>query len=197
MKTEIRKTLIKKLAELSSETLQDYSERIEAALYNHPKWVKAKTIGVTVSRGNEVSTHQIIKKAWAEDKRVTVPKCVPLTKALDFRELRHFDQLESVYYGLMEPDPEKTASIDKSHIDLIIVPGIAYDPLGFRIGYGGGYYDRFLADYRGDVLAVAYSEQMIQRVPEEIHDKPVQTIITPDTTFECSAARELDKDRNK
>lgn len=194
MKTEIRKTTLEKIKAVSSDDFQKSIERIHHALFNHPKWEKADTIGLTVSRGREIPTLPVIERAWAEGKKVLVPKCVPLTKALVFRQLNSLDQLESVYYGLLEPIIEVTEAVPKNLIDLIIVPGVAYDPLGYRIGFGGGYYDRFLADYAGDTLAMALGEQLIERVPEEKHDQPVQTLITPDMIFECIHARKLNRE---
>lgn len=185
MKKELRTLTLKKLADLSEPAFIAAVEQILHGLFNHPKWKDAKTIGVTVSRGKEIPTRPIIEQAWKEGKRVTVPKCHPKEKQLDFRHLTAFDELESVYYGLLEPIVDKTENINKGNIDLIIVPGVVFDPTGFRIGFGGGYYDRFLKNYHGATIALLLSEQLVEELPVEPHDIPVQTLITEYSIFEC------------
>ena len=113
------------------------------------KWAEAKTIGITLSMENEVNTYPIIEKAWKEGKRVVVPKCNKETRTMSFRQISNFDQLETVYMNLREPIPALTEEVNADEIDLQIVPGVAYTERGERIGYGGGYYDRYLVHYKG------------------------------------------------
>lgn len=185
MKKEIRQSTLGKIAALSEQSFQQGVNRIQLSLFNHPKWQRARTIGVTISRGREIPTRPIIERAWQEGKQVAVPKCLPTAKTLDFRHLHHFNQLETVYFGLKEPIISQTPAVNKDQLDLVIVPGVAFDPTGYRIGFGGGYYDRFLADYEGDTVALLLSDQLVERIPGELHDIPVQTLITERTTLEC------------
>ena len=97
---------------------------------------------------------------------------------MDFRLITSFDDLETVYMDLKEPIVSRTVSIDKGQIDLQIVPGVVYSDEGFRIGFGGGYYDRYLTDYEGDRVSLAFEIQTSQEVPIEEHDIPVNKIIT-------------------
>ena len=97
---------------------------------------------------------------------------------MDFRKLERFDQLESVYSGLLEPIESKTNLVEPSDIDLLIVPGIAFDSEGFRMGFGGGYYDRFLQSFKGNTVSLAFREQIVSNLPKEDHDIPVEKIIT-------------------
>lgn len=163
---------------MSKEAYQQLSNDIHTRLYTLPNWKEAKTIGLTVSRGREVNTSPIIERAWTENKHVVVPKCDPNTNSMEFREIHSFQQLEEVYFGLKEPVVSKTRIVTKNEIDLIIVPGICYDKEGYRIGYGGGYYDRYLTNYNKDTLSLAFSFQIIDMVPRENHDIPVNRIIT-------------------
>src|SRR5699024_7389164 len=105
-------------------------------------------------------------------------KCFPKEKRLVFYKFTSYDELEIVYYNLKEPRPLKTNEMDKDHIDLIIVPGLVYDQEGYRIGFGGGYYDRFLANYANETVSLAGQIQMVTNVPSESFDIPVNHIIT-------------------
>ena len=105
----------------------------------------------------EVDTYQIIRKAWDEGKRIVTPKCLPKDRQMDFRVLDRFDQLESVYFGLLEPIESKTVRVDPEEIDLLIVPGMAFERRGFRMGVGGGYYDRFLQALSRKYLVPCFS----------------------------------------
>ncbi|SUJ04235.1 5-formyltetrahydrofolate cyclo-ligase family protein [Sporosarcina pasteurii] len=151
----------------------------------------AKTIGVTISRYPEVDTRPFIEAAWEAGKNVAVPKCIRKTRAMDFRLITSFKQLETVYIDLLEPIVNETNSVRKEEIDLQIVPGVVFSNEGFRIGFGGGYYDRYLADYKGDTISLAFNCQTNQVVPTENHDIPVNTIITERNMIDCQRNRKL------
>ena len=116
-------------------------------------------------------------------KQIVIPKCLPKERKMDFRKLERFDQLESVYSGLLEPIESKTNLVEPSDIDLLIVPGIAFDSEGFRMGFGGGYYDRFLQSFKGNTVSLAFQEQIVSDLPKEDHDIPVEKIITDEAIF--------------
>jgi 5-formyltetrahydrofolate cyclo-ligase len=97
---------------------------------------------------------------------------------MQFYEISSFDQLEIVYMQLHEPNPNKTNKVESENISYLIVPGVVFDLSGFRIGYGGGYYDRFLSNYDGPTISIAFDEQLIEIVPSENFDVPVQLLIT-------------------
>ncbi|WP_066312209.1 5-formyltetrahydrofolate cyclo-ligase [Bacillus sp. FJAT-29814] len=177
-KTSIRKRMKAILSNLSEQIYEDYSNKIAQTLYQQDEWKKSATIGITISRVPEVDTYPIIRKAWESGKRVVVPKCDPKEKVLSFRTLTDFSQLESVYFGLLEPIIEETTEMDPKEIDLLIVPGLAFTREGYRLGFGGGYYDRFLLDFTGKTISLAFPEQMIPRFPIEKFDIPVSKIIT-------------------
>jgi 5-formyltetrahydrofolate cyclo-ligase len=151
---------------------------IHKKLFSLPEWKNAQTIAVTISTGREVDTTRIIEKAWQENKRVVVPKCYPKMKTMEFRFITSFDQLERVYFGLLEPKVEETEKAHPDQIELMIVPGIVYDRRGYRIGYGGGYFDRYLTHYKNQTLSLAFSAQIVDTVPTEAHDIAVSALIT-------------------
>ncbi|MBP3968373.1 5-formyltetrahydrofolate cyclo-ligase [Bacillus sp. WL1] len=182
-KLRLRKQIIEHMNSLSKDRYTTLSEQIAFSLYEQKEWAEAKTIGITLSMENEVNTYPIIEKAWKEGKRVVVPKCNKETRTMSFRKISNFDQLETVYMNLREPIPALTEEVNADEIDLQIVPGVAYTERGERIGYGGGYYDRYLVHYKGKTLSLAYSFQMVEHIPVEPFDKNVEKIITEKGTM--------------
>ncbi|MCM3692422.1 5-formyltetrahydrofolate cyclo-ligase [Neobacillus niacini] len=179
-KNSRRKEMKELLSGLSKPNYEDYSYKIARNLYNHEDWKQAKVIGVTISKQPEVDTYQIIRKAWESGKEVVAPKCHPKEKILTFHKITQFSQLESVFYGLLEPIIEKTIEVMPKDIDLLIVPGLAFTREGFRLGFGGGYYDRYLPQYSGKTISLAFDFQVIPQFTIEEHDIPVSIIITND-----------------
>ncbi|PFD84350.1 5-formyltetrahydrofolate cyclo-ligase [Bacillus anthracis] len=182
-KLRLRKQIIEHMNSLSKERYTTLSEQIAFLLYGQKEWAEAKIIGITLSMENEVNTYPIIEKAWEEGKKVVVPKCNKATRTMSFRQISNFDQLETVYMNLREPIPALTEEVNADEIDLQIVPGVAYTERGERIGYGGGYYDRYLVHYKGKTLSLAYSFQMVEHIPVEPFDKNVEKIITEKGTM--------------
>jgi 5-formyltetrahydrofolate cyclo-ligase len=176
----IRKEMKASLALLTKPFYEHYSNKIANTLYKDKDWLNANVIGITISKEPEVDTYQIIRKAWEEGKEVVIPKCNPKAKTLSFRKITEFSQLESVYYGLLEPIIDQTIEVKPEDIDLLFVPGLAYTREGFRLGFGGGYYDRYLTEYNGKTLSLAFHFQVIPQFPIEKHDIPVAKIITND-----------------
>jgi 5-formyltetrahydrofolate cyclo-ligase len=184
-KRKMRNKVKQLLTQLTDKEKQEYSKAIAEKLYALSLWEKAKCIGITISRGNEVHTLPIIETAWCQGKKICVPKCHPNEKTMVFREIHSLAQLESVYFGLLEPIEEITKEVAAAEIDLMIVPGIVFARDGYRIGYGGGYYDRYLQQFTNTTISLAYSVQIVARVPAEQHDIPVQMIITNDEVIVC------------
>lgn len=185
-KQRLRQEIKERLRSIPRPLYEHYSYVIAQTLYRDRLWVSAHTIGITISNSPEVDTYQIIRRAWEEGKRIVTPKCLPKEKKMDFRILDRFDQLESVYFGLLEPIESKTEKVEPKEIDLMIVPGLGFDKDGFRLGVGGGYYDRFLQYYSGSTLSLAFEEQMVDDIPKEAHDIPVAKIITNEGRFSAS-----------
>lgn len=182
----MRKDMKEKLQAIPEDVFKKWSSDIAANLFSTDDWKQADTIAVTISRGTEVDTKAIIEKGWEEGKLIVVPKCEPKLKDMTFRVLESFDQLEVVYYGLLEPMENETKAVSSSEINLILVPGLAYNQKGYRIGFGGGYYDRFLSKYDGRTAALAFQEvQLVEELPIEEFDIPVNMIITNEQVILC------------
>lgn len=182
-KIQWRKELKKVLLSMGKEERKAKSKAISNLFFQTEEWKTADSIGITVSRGFELDTSYIIEQAWKEGKTVAVPKCYSKHKQMEFREIRSFEELENVYMDLYEPKLEVTSSIEASQMNMIIVPGLVFDREGYRIGYGGGYFDRYLQTYIGSKLSLAYRLQTTTSVPHENYDIPVDKIITEDGRF--------------
>lgn len=181
-KKSIRRNMSSRLQEMDRITYEQFSYMIACTLFETDEWKKSNTIGLTVSRFPEVDTWQLIRKGWEQGKNIVVPRCIPATKGMSFRKITAFTQLESSFFGLFEPIESQTDECVKNDIDLLIVPGVVYSRDGYRIGFGGGYYDRYLENFAGKTVSLAFSIQLAESVPVEGHDIPVDMIITEQDT---------------
>ncbi|MGJ9456972.1 5-formyltetrahydrofolate cyclo-ligase [Oceanobacillus sp. CF4.6] len=177
-KTSLRTDSIKGLKNLPEHEKLQIEEKLKQQLLLSSLWKEATTIGVTMAQGFEWSTKPIIEAAWEQNKTICIPKCYPKQKELIFYELKSFEQLEVVYYNLLEPKPDISKKVKKNSMDLLLVPGLLFDRDGYRIGFGGGYYDRFLKDYANTSVSLCSSDQLVDHVPAENFDIPVNYIIT-------------------
>ncbi|MBM7577588.1 5-formyltetrahydrofolate cyclo-ligase [Jeotgalibacillus terrae] len=176
-KKEIRQFMLEKLINLPEKKKIDYTDSIHKKLTSSAEWQQSEVIALTISRGDEIDTHHLINQALSDGKKVCVPRCEPEGKKLIFHYIQSLNDAVPSFYGLLEPEPHLQVA-QKSEIDLVIVPGLAFSSEGYRIGFGGGYYDRFLADYRGDTISMAYSFQLTAEEFEEEYDIPVKKIMT-------------------
>ncbi|MFD2630834.1 5-formyltetrahydrofolate cyclo-ligase [Oceanobacillus kapialis] len=176
-KAELRASSIEFLKEISTGDRYITEQNLKNQLISSSLWNKVTTIGITVSQTMEWDTKPIIEAAWDAGKTVCVPKCSPKEKTLTFYKLDAYEQLEVVYYNLLEPNPEHTQPVGKNEIQLLLVPGLVFDKQGYRIGFGGGYYDRFLADFPHTTASLVHPNQLVDHLPIEPFDIPVQHVI--------------------
>lgn len=157
------------------------SNDICRALLASGMWRRAGSVFVYFAVGSEVDTLPIIRAALSEGKELYLPRCV---KRGDMRAILtpSLDGMRPGRYGIPEPAGEH--ELDSSP-DLCIAPGLAFDLAGGRLGYGGGYYDRYLAKHHPHTAALAYECQMIARVPVQAHDVRMDNIITPAGIAAC------------
>lgn len=182
-KVILRKKILSELEKMDQSLFQAKCVQIHHRLFKEAQWLQAKMIAVTLSVGREIDTARIISRAWEEDKDVAVPKCDPQRKALTFYRIRSLDQLAEGFHGLREPIPKRTTVVPPEAMDLVIVPGVVFDPSGNRIGYGGGYYDRFLSGYHGKTVSLLLELQLAAALPSEKHDRRVDRLITEERTI--------------
>ncbi|RKD72998.1 5-formyltetrahydrofolate cyclo-ligase [Sinobaca qinghaiensis] len=165
----------KSLTPVLHHTMQSY---VYEHLFASDMWKKSDRVAVTLSTGREIDTMPLIEKAWEEQKQIAVPKVDPMQRSLHFYSMDSMHELEEGFAGIMEPQTHNKQEWDKNKFDMVIVPGMVFDREGYRIGFGGGYYDRFLEDCRACTCSLAFSYQLIERVPREAHDIPVQAVVT-------------------
>jgi len=177
-KADIRQMIISKLRKITDKERYIIENALLKGLVESNLWKKANSIGITISHGFEWDTSDLIKTAWKQGKQVYAPKCLPSEREMVFYRIENFNQLEVVYYNLLEPKPQETKPVEKNSIDLIVVPGVVFDKAGYRIGFGGGYYDRFLADYQNETVSLLHTEQLVDCIPIDSHDIAVNHLLT-------------------
>lgn len=185
-KGTLREEMKKILGSMDKSSHASKSKEIQDKLFATKEWKTSQTIAVTISRFPEVDTETIIMRAWDEGKKVAVPKCFPNNKSMEFYFLENFNQLESVYFGLKEPIITEVEICSKDKLEFILVPGLIFDEEGYRVGFGGGYYDRYLVDYTGPKVALAFTEQLVKKVPIDHYDIPVHKIVTNEVVYDCT-----------
>ena len=173
-----RNLVLAKLKEIDGKMHKKMSAAIIEELAEDPAFKSADIIGLTISVYPEVDTKLLIERIWREGKHAAVPKCIPKSRGMDFYIIDDFSQLEVVYMNLQEPKTSITRYVAPEEIDLMIVPGVVYCRSGFRIGFGGGYYDRYLAGYGGRTRSLAFGLQLVDSIEAESYDIPVQGIYT-------------------
>ncbi|MBM7650046.1 5-formyltetrahydrofolate cyclo-ligase [Bacillus ectoiniformans] len=184
-KKQIRDHMKRLLSEIDKRDFEQESFEIANQLFAMEEWREAETVGLTVSSDLEVDTWQIIKQGWKEGKRITAPKCSPAEKSMQFYEVPSFLALEQTNFGLYEPKPVPNLLVNKQDIDLLIVPGLAFTKQGYRLGFGGGYYDRYLEQFEGEVLSLCFDRQLREDIPIEPHDIPVKKLVLSNKVICC------------
>lgn len=163
--------------------------RIASRLVSLPEWERADLILAYLSFGAEVDTHGIIETAWDSGKRVAIPYCLPGTREMAWYRVMSFDGLVKSKLGVLEPDPATFERVDPAsgRVALALVPGLAFDPQGFRLGYGGGFYDTFLSGFSGQSVGLCRERQMVDSLPDlgviDAHDLPVNIVVTESRTL--------------
>lgn len=186
IKKTIRNEVLEKRGKLSKNDHKNFSKDINNSIYNSSYYKDAETIMTFVSFLDEVDTHEFIKESIANGKRIVVPITIPETKELRPSQVNDFSELEPGYYNILSPKEEFIRLVDPKEIDLVIVPGVAFDRSGYRVGYGGGYYDRFLSKIPNVVkIAIAFHLQLIDKAPKEHFDIPVDYIVTEKEVISC------------
>lgn len=130
-----------------------------------------------VSTEIEVDTQEIIRRALADGKSVAVPRCIEGTRNMRFYLINSLHELSPGTFGVLEPNPQASRPLDLFDKSLCIVPALCYDLKGFRLGYGKGYYDRFLNGYQSTTIGIAYSSCVCRKLPHGRFDRPVELIV--------------------
>lgn len=175
LRKEIKK-IRKDLYENNKELKDIYDKELIEKLLCNPKYKKAKNIFCYIGINEEINTSRFIEKAFSDGKSISVPKIIGKMdmRAINITSLEELVQVPP--FGILEPKDCENIMTD---IDLIIVPGLAFDKNGGRLGYGGGFYDVFLEkNHKAETIALCYNFQLLEDVPTEDHDARVEEIIT-------------------
>lgn len=186
-KKNIRKKMLKTRQQMNKSKRIEKSREICQRVEKFISEKKLSSVMVFVSMKNEVNTYPLIDRLIEQDKTVLAPVMNDVTKELlPYRLTDSKTELVQNEYAIYEPNPEFCKLFPAEEIELVLVPGLAFDRNGYRIGYGGGYYDRFLK-YCPDAvwLGLAYENQLVDSIPHEKWDVPVKMIATEKRLIIC------------
>ena len=183
--------MLKKRAELSPEEITKKSNAIQDKLFGLKKYQESNFIFSFISFNDEINTHDIIKQSLSNGKRVGVPITIHKERKLLVSEIFDFDrELEIGHYNILTPKKEFIREVPPKLIDIVLVPGLIFSPEGYRVGYGGGYYDRFFSKNREVFkIGLCYEMQIAPKVPVGIYDLPVDCIITEERIVNCTGEK--------
>ena len=182
-KKMLRKEILTKRNNIDIVEKEKMDRKIRDKFYKSKYYMESKKIFMYVSYDSEINTKEIINKALMDNKKVYVPRTEFKTRLMDAVEITSLENLIESKYGILEPSTEEPY-INPNELDLIVVPGVAFDRNGGRVGYGAGFYDRYFKKISKDrikkikKLALAYSFQVLDNVPMDEQDVPVSCIIT-------------------
>jgi 5-formyltetrahydrofolate cyclo-ligase len=180
-KQEIRNEIATFFNSLNGDTLEANTRIIENRLFEFANFLESKIVMLYVSGTNEVATDNIIKRAYDYNKIVVLPAFDAARATMNLMKVDNPDKdMINGPRGILEPDPARCKAVPLDCIDIAIVPGVAMDEKGGRVGSGDGYYDRIIPDLPITTrkVGLAFEGQLVPQVPMESHDKHVDIIIT-------------------
>lgn len=189
-KSLLRQAVLAARSALGPAARAENSRKILAHLSGLPVYQRAAIIHTYMSLPEEVETHTLILSALAAGKRIVLPGVRVGSPVLQHYFIRSLDDLRPGIFKILEPDPKKCVPADPAAIDLILVPGIAFDLRGNRLGFGKGFYDRFLMNQPAPCVGLAFAVQIVPHVPVEPWDVPVDALIT-ETGVQFTGRRQL------
>lgn len=177
-KKQLRKAMLQKRKELSESETAVKNSAITEKLLSLAKVQSAELILPFVSAKGEVSTREFIARCFDAGKTVAVPRCIDGSN-MEFCVIHTFDDLEKGMYGIDEPKEYcEVIKAENAENSVLIVPALCFDTKGYRLGYGKGYYDRFISRYSGFTVGVCYSEFITDDIPIDEYDRCVDIVIT-------------------
>lgn len=182
-KEQLRKIALERRNRIGDKLRKSWSEDITVQVKRLPAFQEATDVLSYSSFRSEVLTDSIHRWCWQMGKRLYLPKTEPIGKTMDFYEVKEYTPLVRGYQGIWEPAGGECFIPEKKSRDtfiFLIMPGAAYDEKGNRIGYGGGYYDRYLArygEYIDRTVMIAFDVQLVESIPSEQWDIRPQSII--------------------
>ena len=180
-KKALRRELLARRRAFSAQERAALSEMICARALDFPAVKAARTIMLYAATAEEIDLYPLMEQLLAEGRRIVLPEIVG-SGVMEARALPAMDALTAGAFGILTPDPARGQRISPEEIDVIIVPGAAFDADGGRLGLGGGYYDRYLADYAGASISTIYAVQQAEFTPAQ-HDVAVKELLVYETNL--------------
>lgn len=163
---------------MSPESKQTLDRKIKNRLLNLWSVREAQTVLCYVSTDIEVDTREFIDALLQMGKRVAVPRCEGEKGEMNFYYINSLDELSPGSFGVDEPDPQKNIMVGKTQGSACIVPAFMFDKKGYRLGYGKGYYDRYLSRYEGSTIGICYEENLQEELFHGKYDRAVDLVVT-------------------
>ena len=185
-KQELRLKCRNKRTEMDAAKKAELDRCIAENVRRLKEYKPANTLLVYMSTSIEVNTVEIIKNAWADGKKVAVPRCIPDSRDMEFHYITSLDCLTPGTFSVLEPSPELPVVTDFSGC-LMIVPGMQFDMRGYRIGYGKGYYDRYMVRFGGISAGICYADELKPFMYHGRYDRQVDIVVTDKKIKTCKS----------
>ncbi len=193
VKNRLRQNIKQMRFELDPAEKKLMDDAITDTFLSSTSYTHSNLVLTYVSTDIEVSTERIITTALQDGKRVACPRCVDGTREMNFYYIESLDELRPRTFGVREPEADESLLYDGTGRPICIVPGLSFDRWGYRLGYGKGYYDRFLSKYNGWTVGLCYSACVEYKLPHGRFDKPVDRLITEKYLRLCVDSRPVSK----
>lgn len=177
LKNKLRREIKEQRRNLDSQERETCDAKIGERLRQLWLYRESKIIFTYVSLADETDTRKFIVRALEDGKKVAVPRCIKGTRNMEFCFINSMEDLEEGAFGVLEPKESCEVISDYSE-GFCIVPALSFDRKGYRLGYGKGYYDRFLADFCGKTVGICYNRFVIPALPRGKFDKSVDLVVT-------------------
>ena len=174
-KESLRNLLLEKRDNTSFDLMKIASGKIQKKIKKIHAFRNAQKIGAYYPIGSEIFTQDIIQELLSQAKEVFLPKVIG--EKMEFRKIESFSSLEKGSFDIMEP--KKDCPVD-NNLDVILVPTVGISPSGVRLGYGHGFYDKFLAENKATTISLTLEKQIIKNIPKSEHDILIDWIVTED-----------------
>lgn len=186
-KKQQRAFLLKQRRSLSKKQRQIYSDKIVQAIIASPEYKQAKVCFLFASMPDEVQTKELILNAFKAGKRVCLPYITSVSaKTMEASEIFSLDELVEGTYGILSVPKDKVRVVNPKDIDFVLVPAVGFDKAGYRLGMGGGYYDRYLARMdKAYLMAGIYACQLVDEIIKDEYDAQIDAIITENEFIRC------------
>lgn len=187
IKKTIRQEVLRRRDAISKNVKKEKDIVIMQRIIQLPEFINAKTIFFYTSFRSEVDTMDMIKVSLNTGKLIVLPRVDKENNRLKLYEIKNMNELARGYMWILEPFVSEDRLRDLDDIDLIIIPGAAFDIYGNRLGYGAGFYDMLLSkmEKKIPIVAPAYEEQIVEKIPAEPHDIKVDKIVTDKKVIDC------------